>query len=824
MSPRATNRVSGGAAAASLRRSRFGLALCLLLAARAVCAQGGDAREPPWPRTMTAPDATLTLYQPQPDSWNGYTLRARLAARAETGGKTSRVYYGVIEIEAGTLTDKGRRAVMVDKAKVIDAEFPAATPAQRQAWGQAAAQELSSKSRNLALDRLEAALAANDAVAADNRASLRNTPPRILFSSVPAVLVYIDGAPDYRALEGTSFQRVLNTRPLLLRDNRAVHYLKVFDGWLSAPAITGPWRVVEQPGAELRDAFDKAQRARLIDPLRGQPVPGETAPRLAQQVPAIVVATVPTELIVTEGAPNYAPIAGTQLLYVTNTRGHVFRDGADNKMYVLAAGRWFRAADENGPWEFVGADRLSPEFARIPDTSPKENVKASVAGTAQAREAAIAANIAQTAQIKIAGTTMTPPQFDGEPVLRRIEGTDLDYVANTATPLIRVAPQRFFALENGVWFSANTARGPWSVATEVPASIYSIPPSSALYYVTFAHVYAAGADSVQVGYTPGYLGMLVDPVSHVVVHGTGYVYPPWIGSVWYGAPSTYGFGAATTFTPWTGWAPGFGFGWAWGSDTAATGWGWGVYPWWGPWGWGWSYGPSSYPWHPAWGCARGVAWSAGGWAGYSGNLYQNWAGRARVWTANAWARRIGLSYNSRTGTAAAGQRGGVQNVYSGNFAAAGGAAAWRGLANNPDGDQARRFGEAHASRAGARDGEDLYAGRDGNIYRRTDAGWQQYGNGDWRPLGAEQAQLPESQRGASQPDGRALFARPPLSDEQLQQAHGGPKPPGQGELQQLDLENAARNFGGERAQNLFDSTVRMQRAFGTSQNSDARRH
>jgi hypothetical protein len=28
-------------------------------------------------------------------------------------------------------------------------------------------------------------------------------------------------------------------------------------------------------------------------------------------------------------------------------------------------------------------------------------------------------------------------------------------------------------------------------------------------------------------------------------------------------------------------------------------------------------------------------------------------------------------------------------------------------------------------------GDDLYAGKDGNVYRRTDNGWQSYDNGNW---------------------------------------------------------------------------------------------
>jgi hypothetical protein len=32
-----------------------------------------------------------------------------------------------------------------------------------------------------------------------------------------------------------------------------------------------------------------------------------------------------------------------------------------------------------------------------------------------------------------------------------------------------------------------------------------------------------------------------------------------------------------------------------------------------------------------------------------------------------------------------------------------------------------------------RSGDDVYAGKDGNIYRRGDGGWQKYENGSWSP-------------------------------------------------------------------------------------------
>lgn len=775
--------------------------------------------EAPWPRTVAAPNATLTVYAPQLEAWDGVKLGGRLAVQAQVGKEPAQTHYGILLLNARTLTDKGTRVVTIGQAQIEKADFPSATPADAKAWADAIARDLGGKSSTIALDRLEVQLAIAGAAKAEASKPLKNDPPHVVFSPVPAILIYIDGNPAYRPMPNLPYQRVINTRPLLLRDAAGVHYLRVFDGWMSAATLAGPWTVVANPPATLASAFKTASDAHLIDPLTGQTAQDKPAPSLKQTAPAIVTTTLPTELVVTDGAPRYKPVEGTQLLYVENTTGRVFKSTRDNQTYVLFSGRWFRAASEQGPWEYVAANALPADFGRIPDDSPVENVLASVAGTPQAREAAAAVTVPQTAAVKVAGTALTPPHFDGEPVFKPIAGTGLQYVANTSTPIIQVDARAFYALQNGVWFIATSVQGPWAVATAVPPSIYAIPPSSPLYYVTFVKIYAVTGSTVYVGFTPGYQGTFIDPVTGVVVYGTGYVYDPWTGVYWYGDPLTYGYAASVTYTPWSGWAVAFGFGWFWGAATVAWGWGWGPYPYWGPW---------AYPvWGAAWGARGGaVAWGPGGWAGYSGNIYSQWGNRASVtrvgggfdaWTGNAWAGQVGASYNSRTGIASAGQRGAVSNIYTGNYAAGG-----RGVATGPGGNVVvgargtagnaytgnqisgnrgavydketgtwTRFGGATGTDGGhvGHVGDDVYAGKDGNVYRNTGDGWQKYTKGSgWQSTpGSAQGQATKNATGGL----------------------GGSQHP-----QHLDQDRSARQLGNERAGNLRESSLGMNRSFG----------
>jgi hypothetical protein len=73
-----------------------------------------------------------------------------------------------------------------------------------------------------------------------------------------------------------------------------------------------------------------------------------------------------------------------------------------------------------------------------------------------------------------------------------------------------------------------------------------------MYNLSYAHIYASTPEVVYVGYTSGYTG--VYPYYGVPVYGTGYTYPPYVGTVYYPAPVTYG--VAVSYNPYTGYGMG----------------------------------------------------------------------------------------------------------------------------------------------------------------------------------------------------------------------------------------------------------------------------
>ena len=86
-------------------------------------------------------------------------------------------------------------------------------------------------------------------------------------------------------------------------------------------------------------------------------------------------------MILLAGEPKYQPVAGTSLLWVSNTESDVFRLGPKGDVYFLVAGRWFSAPDFTGPWTFA-TPKLPDDFQKIPLEHPRSRVLASVPGHA----------------------------------------------------------------------------------------------------------------------------------------------------------------------------------------------------------------------------------------------------------------------------------------------------------------------------------------------------------------------------------------------------------------------------------------------------------
>ncbi len=535
-----------------------------------------------WPVRFTSAGADYQVFAPQPETMNGDHFTSRSAVALQRA-QDKQPLFGAIWGEGVMEVDRTSRLGKLTRFTVSDARFPNLTDAaELAAIKQAISTELPVHCGPISIDWLVSAL--EEEKRSDNGFS--NDPPEIIYTETPSALVFIDGAPRYETMSATmatdgdpvyatgstSIQRVSNTPFLIVRPEGGDHYLYGSGLWFRAGSINGPWAEEKNVPVELRNIASEVDSTAAI-----------TASDDQRIVPAIIVRTAPAELLDLDGAPRMEPVQNTSLLYATNTDKNLFLDINSQAYYLLASGRWFSTRDpRNGPWTFVPSNKLPEAFASIPEGSKRDDVLAHISGTDAAREAVRDASIPQTAQVDRRSATANVT-YQGDPAFEQIAGTDVYYARNASTNVLRIKG-RFYVCDNAVWFEGPTPDGPWTVSTEVPADVGTIPPSNQMYNLRYVYIYDHTPDVVYVGYTPGYLGAYVQ--DGCVIYGTGYYYRPW-GPYWYPRPFTWGFGMY--YDPWYGWGLSAGWGWNWYYPNYWGGWGF------RPWGWGW-WGPYNY--HP----------------------------------------------------------------------------------------------------------------------------------------------------------------------------------------------------------------------------------
>ena len=437
------------------------------------------------------------------------------------------------------------------------------------------------------------------------------------------------------------------------------------------------------PGGELDKLMQSLSKTGAVDLLAFvDPKDPKSRPSLAKgPVPAIVVATEPTELIVTQGEPNYSPIDGTQLLYASNTTGHVFKYLADQRTYVLVSRPLVPRRHRRGPLDVRARQGPAAGLREDPRREPEgEREGVGARHHRRPQEAVIANSLPETAAIKISDAKLPTPKYDGPPQLKPIEGTPLFYVVNSPIPVIQVSPTSYYALQNGVWFVAGLAAGALGGGDHrAPGHLLDpaelAPPLRHLRLRLPGHA-PGGVRRLHAGLLQRLRVRRRRGLRHRVhVHLVGRH-----GLVRHARHLRLRHRARPTRRgPAGSWAS------ASGSRSASRppGGRWGCYPWWGP---------LPLQLRRAVGPYGAAAWGPGGWAATTGNVYSRWGDTTAVtrhsagynaWTGNAWSGGAGMSYNSRTGTVAAGQRGVVSNAYTGNYAYGA-----RGAAVNPRTGQA----------------------------------------------------------------------------------------------------------------------------------------
>jgi hypothetical protein len=654
------------------------------------------AQDPGWPRQITKQGGTLVFYQPQVDDWKEFSdLTWRMAITlTPPGGKQ---VVGVVEMEGHTDVDNDNKVVLISNLKVTGTHFPSLEPATSAQMDQLA-RTFVPPTVTISLHRLVAVVKKAEAV---QSVPVKNDPPAIVVSYSPAILLAVDGEPSLAEIPKTDIEFVVNTTwPLFFEKSKSTYYLLVGQQWITASSLDGPWSPTTKLPKDMSKIPEDQQWAALKKVIPPPAVSNGV-------IPKVFYSNRPAEIILFDGKPVYTKIPGTQLVYSTNTSSYLFLHTTTNQYYYLTGGRWFRANSLTGPWSFATTD-LPSDFAQIPPSNPASVILASVPGTEEAKDAVLLAQVPTKMTVDSAAAANVKVSYGGDPHFEPISGTTLFYATNTQDKVIKVGDVYYLCLQ-GVWFMSTTPQGPWTVASYVPPVIYTIPPSSTVYNVTYVTQTTVNG-SVQSSYTAGYMGAFVVGVAvgAVVASGSGYYYPPYIYHppygypIYYPYPCSYGvYGAYGTAAHYN----------------SATG----------------IYGVSQTVSGPYGTATRGAAY----------NPYTGTSARGATVSTPYGSRSAAQAYNPYTGNYAATKQGssptaqwgssvvsnGNQSAYSQHYSTAQGTV---GSVQTSSGGKAVGGSTAYGSAAaGKTSSGNLYATHDGNVYKNTGSGWQTYNNGGW---------------------------------------------------------------------------------------------
>ena len=198
------------------------LAAAALATGAAAQQQDAPPQAPPaqtqarWPRAIELQQGTLTIYQPQVEKFEGVTLSGRCAVSWQPKDAQAAPVFGVFWFDARVLVDKDQRLMDVEQLTVKKVRFPNVTPEKEKQVAGILEAEVPKWDVHASLDEVQASIAVSQRERQSEK-GISATPPKLVFSNDPAVLLLYDGEPALRKLEETGLERVVNTPLFVVR-------------------------------------------------------------------------------------------------------------------------------------------------------------------------------------------------------------------------------------------------------------------------------------------------------------------------------------------------------------------------------------------------------------------------------------------------------------------------------------------------------------------------------------------------------------------------------------------------------------------------------
>jgi hypothetical protein len=638
-----------------------------------------------WPRVIEHQKGELKVYQPQIEKWEKETIEYRMAIEILLKEKPDPVY-GALWLQATTDSRLDERLVKIKNIQVSKISVPSATSENVKKLENFINEMLMGKDLVISLDRFVADVASEPDAISTKKTLVNMEPPHILVSQEPAVMLIIVDDPVLQPIANTGLSLVANANMDLFYDDASKeYYLFIGEQWLSTTDLEKVWQNNITPSDSFNKIPDDYERAYVKDLLSTK----------SDQKVNVLLAQSPAELILIDGPPSMVAISGTGLMYVKNTEQNLFLNKSEGMYYYMSSGRWFRSKRLKGPWTAVG-NNLPEDFRKIPDDHPRSAVLVSVPGTSEAKEAVVEAQIPRKITVNRKKTTVDV-QYHGDPEFRLIEGTRLAYGVNTTKDVIRFE-SKYYCCYEGVWFVSKKPEGSWEVCDSVPDEIYTIPSTDPKYNLTFVYVYQYDSETVTFGYTSGYEGTYVTEQG-TVVHGTGHTYKTYVYydngyPYYYWYPYTYCYWGYSHYY-YTGpyyYYPPYYYGY--------------VNYHYGPHGSGYTYHYGPYTKTHYTGTYNDARFKTQQYRG----PYGHW-GESEIRRGDDWIK----SWHESDGTRTIG-----------------------GIETSKGGEGIFYKGDDHRGGIYKTGDNNLYVGKDGNLYRRDEDGWSKRENGTWDPVSREE--------------------------------------------------------------------------------------
>ena len=192
--------------------------------------------------------------------------------------------------------------------------------------------------------------------------------------------------------------------------------------------------------------------------------------------PDVLFSFEPALLVLIDGNPVLKPSGTAGVERVLNTRSLILKQG--DRYFLNFAGRWVTSPDIAGPWRAAGTvsaaldkEKAAAEKSKVVDLldQPSDALK----------------KVLESGKLPSILVSSKPAELimvDGDPQFVDVDGTDLAYVANTASDVFvdKSKDNFWYVLMSGRWFSAPSSNGPWTYTAGklLPADFAKIPPES----------------------------------------------------------------------------------------------------------------------------------------------------------------------------------------------------------------------------------------------------------------------------------------------------------------------------------------------------------